>query len=53
MARAAGLVGVLVGCLVAVTAASAQEPRGRIEERVTLDNDAVRHKGGGGRAPGA
>ncbi len=42
MARAAGLVGALVVCLVAVTAASAQEPRGRIEERVTLDNDAVR-----------
>lgn len=43
MARPAAVrVGVLIGCLWVVTAAWGQEARGRIEERVALDNDAVR-----------
>jgi quercetin dioxygenase-like cupin family protein len=42
MGRAAAVVVVLIGCLVGATAVPAQEPRGRIEERVTLDTATVR-----------
>jgi len=42
MAMRAVLVGALIGSLVGASLVSAQEPRGRIEERVALDNETVR-----------
>ncbi len=42
MIRYAVLAGAVIGALLMPGVAAAQDPRGRIEERVALENDAVR-----------